>query len=319
MKIVTIKLLAGISHNVDIGNMSTVQELVDQLSIRYQIDKKRIRLVHKGKILGNEFSLDFYNIKEKDVIIMIIQKLLAEKYKSPKHLFKKFITKINKLEMLDYDDFMKTYREIHELSEDPILTNYANRNPEMKRTILDALNYADSIEKPLSPSTLHFFAKNQDLCFQQIEGSTEGYRCLTSEYLDQIFDNDSNDCEIYFPFDEDDDILDDNDDDVHNDNDDDVHNDNDDDVHNDNDNNERDNKEEDYFLHTNQMDLDYTQTIGNDINQTNLDYSPSINSNPLPLPNHKAPFKRESSIIFNERDSRINGVNIEGNDYLFMK
>ena len=297
MKIVTIKLLAGISHKIDVGGLSTVQELVDELSIRHQIEKSRIRLVHKGKIMGNEFSLDFYKIRENDVIVMSIQKPTAEKYVSPKQLFKKFINLINKLEMLDYDDFMKAYREIHEIAENSVLKNFANRNTEMKRTILDALNYADSIEKPISPATINFLSKNQDLCFNQIEGSPEGYRGLTAEYLEQLFDQDSSGCEIYFPYDDTEDEL----------------------------------NEDDYVIPLNQMsffeqpntliaeDVDYTQAPECSSNETNLDYSPSISTKPLPLPNSKKPFKIESSYIFNDRDSRISGVNVEGIDYLFMK
>ena len=268
----------------DFDPYSMIQSLVDYLAQKYQVEANRIHLVFRGKVLQNEYTFNFYGIKDHDSLFMAIQKSQPESYQSPKLLLNKLISKINKLELLDYDDFQKAYHEIHELAEHPILKNYAARNPDIKRSIADSLNYAESIEKPLSPSTIMFIAQNQDLAFSQMEGSSDGYRGLTAEYLEKIFEQEDNNDAYYLSFENSEDEL----------------------------------QESNFDEMLNQFSFSNDDEVcgfsfnskfnsGNSHSpeQTKIDFTPSINSEPLPFPNKREPFHFESSFIFNDGETRI--------------
>jgi hypothetical protein len=293
MDFLTLRLYPGSTMRIVYDAEETVAALINNVAEKLLLEKERIKIIFKGKILERELTLGFYKIEATSVVTVFVEKQRQPKRESPKEMFKKLVRLVNNLEQFEHKEFTEAVHEIHRIAEDPILKKYASINHEVQRTIAEATDYVDSVERPISASTMMFIAKAQDNAFNQFESNVEGMRCLTEAFLKKSKqDDESSDIDCISLSDSDDEeemrgIIEDGNDLI-------------------------------FFSQGIREESQQLIRFGECHEQkTVIDYKPKISTDPLPLPNGRGSLPFRNQFYYTDNQTVLNGVGgIKGKDYL---
>ena len=250
MEYVIIRILPKRDFYLPYNPTDFVSDLKFKFSTLIQIPMKRLTFCFNGKVLADPYEeLQHIGIKNQSIIFLVIsmEGKIPIIVDTPVSLMHKLISYVNALFNIPYDEFVRTEKIIRDLLNNEFLQFYGKINPEAQASIDEVEYMMQNIQRPYSDSTFLVLSKLQDLVFDQFEGSSDGFRCITSGIADV-----SND----FGDDVDDMLIEEDDEDENN------------------ETNEYENETFNLF----------NKSFKTETKETNLSYETKISSEPLPVP-----------------------------------
>ena len=176
----TIKLSGEPSFHVRCSILSTVLELKELISKHSGLLENQQRLVFNGKILNDNLTLSFYNIKDKSTIYLVPTKRSSSPHSNPKMMIEKLKNLLNDLHETSPIKARTKINEIRNLITNPLLLSFAAISSEALEIIEEAQIEIDDIEQDADDISTQYIAQANDTALNQIESSADGLRTLTA-------------------------------------------------------------------------------------------------------------------------------------------
>jgi hypothetical protein len=164
---------------LEIDKFSTVAALKDRICQNSGLSPSQVRLVFSGKLLSNEMSLSFYDIRNGSQIYCVFQSQPIQRQR-PEQLLNRLTSLLDELPEADSRRYTDLVSEIRWIIDNPLVQSLSRIDNSVKSVLSNAEVTLKNTRRPSSRRMRTFRAKVQDSFLDQIDASPDGFRILPS-------------------------------------------------------------------------------------------------------------------------------------------
>ena len=179
---VSVRLPSKDLVTVNVSSAMSVLDLKETLR-DHGVDPSRVRVVFRGAVLADHFSLGHYKVARAATLFLVEQKVALEPRKRACDLFDDLVELLYRLLFASVARQDSLLRSITALLENPYLRSYARVNGEAQKLIEEAVFIIENSHDATGARVADFIARTNDATITKLEATREGMLALRNLFL----------------------------------------------------------------------------------------------------------------------------------------
>ena len=169
----------------------TVLDLKLKIEVETNFNSDQQKVVFKGKILENSFTLGYYGITNDSIIFLVLTPMKNPTMSNPRTLIQRIKTLLAELKTATHLKRTKILAEIKEILEKPTLIAFLSFSKDAADIAKEASEEIKTFSAETETEKSQLLAQQTDIALNQIEGSSDGLRTLQHFYEEELEENES--------------------------------------------------------------------------------------------------------------------------------